>query len=220
MVYGNSSKKLYLNNRLLTNEVKITTATAVKDFAFYGYYSLSKVILSDSVTSLGDSVFSNCNLLTNLTIGKNLKIIGKEAFYNSEIENIYLQDVNQWVQIDGLDCLMKYGSTDKNIYVNNVLLTEANFSSATTISSYAFYGYKKLTEVTFGEQVVLIGAYAFLNCSSLSNAYFENPNGWFTTLDPTEDNTNILTLNDSSKNANNLRYSNYGTSYLKRNQNA
>lgn len=219
MAYGKSSKKLYLNDQLLTNEVNITTATAVKDFAFYGYYSLSKVVLGNSVTSLGNSVFSNCNLLISLTVGKNLKNIGEEAFYNSEIENIYLQDVNHWIQIDGLDYLMKYGSTDKNIYVNNVLLTEVNFSSATTISNYSFYGYKKLTKVTFGEQVTLIGAYSFLNCSSLSNAYFENSIGWFTTSDPTKDNTTVLTLNDSSKNAYNLRYSYYGQYYLKRNQN-
>ncbi len=46
--------------------------------------SINKIVIPDSVTSIGDSAFSNCYHLSDVTIGKNVVDIGDGAFYGCE----------------------------------------------------------------------------------------------------------------------------------------
>lgn len=53
--------------------------TKISDSAFEGV-NLTKVILPDTITEIGDKAFYNCSSLTSVNTPANLKIIGKEAF--------------------------------------------------------------------------------------------------------------------------------------------
>lgn len=48
----------------------------------FAYADIKKIIIPDSVTSIGDYAFDNCVYLTDITLPKNLKEIGFEAFKN------------------------------------------------------------------------------------------------------------------------------------------
>lgn len=55
--------------------------TSVGDFAFYGMTNLAEVVLTDSVTSIGTYAFKNCSSLKEITLPKGLTEIKESAFY-------------------------------------------------------------------------------------------------------------------------------------------
>ncbi len=201
IVYGKSSKNLYINNELLTEAT--ISAPVINDYAFFGYDKLTTVILGDQVTSIGNNAFYYCVSLVNFTIGKGITAIGENWFDNCKLlENIYYSgDINGWVQIDNLINILKYGVSSKNIYINNELLTEANITDTAVIKENVFYNYDKLTSVTIGAKVKLIRKKAFYGCSSLKNASFENNLGWYADYSSSSSSGIKLTLTDLSKNA-------------------
>ncbi len=104
-VYGKSGETYYLigyNGK----EVKITlpgkiegSNYVIRDKAFYGCTSLRSVVLSDSVTSVGNEAFKNCYRLITITISGSVTSIGTDAFSNChslfEVINLSsLTDVN------------------------------------------------------------------------------------------------------------------------------
>ena len=160
--------------------------------------NLKTVILSDNVTSIGSDVFNNCSSLTSITIGNGITSIGDDAFRGCrELKNIYITDLTAWVNISGLGDLMWYGSSTKNFYLNNELITHLiipdgvnsigvsafrNCSGLTSITipdgvtsigNCAFSGCSSLTSVTIGNSVTSIGSSAFEGCSSLKTVFYK-----------------------------------------------
>ena len=138
--------------------------------------SLKTVILTDSVTSIGSSAFYYCSSLTSVTIGNSVTSIGSHAFSGcSRLTKVnYLGTIDEWMQIE----FGNYSSNPlycaKKLYINNVLVTEANITTATKINDYAFHGCSSLTSIVIGDSVTSIGDYAFYNCSSLTSIVIPN----------------------------------------------
>lgn len=58
-----------------------------------------------------------------ITIPNSVTSIGNSAFYNcDELKDIHIKDISAWCNISGLDNLMKYGSSNKRLYINNELI--------------------------------------------------------------------------------------------------
>ena len=55
---------------------------SIGDDAFYGYTSLTSVVIPSSVTCIGGSAFYNCSGLTSIVIPNSVTSIGSSAFYN------------------------------------------------------------------------------------------------------------------------------------------
>ena len=159
-----------VSDLVILSEYDGVKVTSIGAYAFRGCSSLTSITIPDSVTSIGDSAFYDCTSLTNVTIGNSVISIGYGAFsgYTSLSRIYYNGDINGWVQIDGLDYLMRYGS-DKELYINGELLTEAVIDTANEIKSYAFSGCTSLTSVTIGNGVTSISSSAFYNCTSLTS---------------------------------------------------
>ena len=58
---------------------------AIGDNAFYNCYTLTSVIIPDSVATIGDSAFQYCTHMTSVTIGNGVTIIGGNAFQSCHL---------------------------------------------------------------------------------------------------------------------------------------
>ena len=167
------SANLYVNDVLLT-EIEIpSTVTSIPDYAFAYCTNLTSIIIHEGVTSIGWNAFSNCINLASITIPTSMTSISSWAFENcSSITSMFFGSVASWLGIKygNPQALPNYYSTSKvDLYVNNVLLTEAEIpSSVTSIPRKMFNELGNLTSVVIPEGVTTIGEDAFRNCSSLS----------------------------------------------------
>ncbi len=148
----------------------------------------TKVTIGNSVTSIGESAFEGCTLLTSITIPDSVTEIGGFAFYEcSSLTSITIPDsVTEIGRCAFSDCTLlttfygKYASADNRcLIINGVLnsfapadLTEYTIpDSVTSIGDYAFCNCTSLTSVTIPDSVTSIGYQAFYNCRSLTEVY-------------------------------------------------
>ena len=155
----------------------------IGDKVFAGCGSLTSIEFPNSVTTIGNYVFGNYlslngnNLpdviLRHITLGSGLTKVGTDAFGNKIYTSLeegaevhYKGTADSWAKINFASEYANplYGAT---LYINGELLTEANITSATSISSYAFINCTSLTSVKMGSSVQKIGIEAFKGCNNL-----------------------------------------------------
>ena len=171
MNYDSSNKNLYLNNKLVTELVIPEGVTKIGDYAFSYCSGLASITIPNSVTSIGNSAFSYCSGLASITIPNSVTTIGDYAFRDCMgLTNIYITDLTAWCKISGLGNLMFYGSSNKNLYLNNELVTELVIpDGVTSIDNSAFSGCTELTSITIPSSVTSIGNSAFSGCTELTS---------------------------------------------------
>ena len=126
----------------------------INDYVFYNNDKITKVTIPDSVTSIGDMAFYDCNSLTSV-------------YYDG--------DIVSWCNISfGYDAnpvnyakklYIKNSGTNEYELLTNLVIPD----SVTEIKNYAFEGCDSLTSVTIGNSVTSIGSSAFENCDSLTS---------------------------------------------------
>ena len=109
------------------------SVTTIGDFAFYQCDSLTSVTIGDSVTTIEEGAFWDCDSLTSVTIPDSVTTIGEKAFYGC--------------------------SSLASVTIPN---------SVTTIGIDAFWGCDSLESVTIGDSVTTIGVGAFAVCNRLT----------------------------------------------------
>ena len=111
----------------------------------------------DTVTSIGDFAFEDCNHLESITIPDSITSIGTYAFYGcSSLVRVTIPDSVTEIEAD----------TPKD-YSGRASVTTPN--SVTSIGKCAFKDCKRLTSVTIPDSVTEIGESAFAGCSSLNS---------------------------------------------------
>ena len=110
--------------------------TTIGDSTFCNNENIKNVSIADSVTDIGDEAFYNCTDLTNVVIGDGVTTIGYRAFYNCD------------------------GLTDVVIG-----------KGVTVIDDYAFNACSNLKTVTIYNAVETIGEKSF-NCPKLTDVYY------------------------------------------------
>lgn len=118
------------------------------------------------VTNIGEYAFYGCSELTSVTISNRIISVGKSAFYACyKITNIYITDLTSWCKISGIKNLMMYGSENKKMYVNGILITDLSIPNGVTdIEEMAFYNCDGLISIEIPDSVTNIWNYAFANC--------------------------------------------------------
>ena len=74
------AKSLYMNGKEVSELIIPNTIKSINDFAFINCQSLTSVVIEDSVKSVGRGAFSGCKNLTSVVIGDSVKSIGEYAF--------------------------------------------------------------------------------------------------------------------------------------------
>ena len=185
-----------------------TTGYSYVEGSGYGYYgafegckNLEKIVIPNSVTSMGNYAFNGCTNLETVVLSNNLEAIKYCAFYNCE----NLQGITLGAKTTSIGNYA-FGNCGKMTYVklNNELKTIGEFAfnkcyaltnitipaSVETINGGAFYGLKNLKSVTFASESKLTainttgysyvegsgyGYYgAFEDCTSLNSIVFSD----------------------------------------------
>ena len=145
-------------------------------------YSLQKMYLGNSVTTIGTSAFSNCKSLaiisipntasiegavfyncyslTSIIIPDSVTSIGQRAFY-------YCYSLTSIIIPEGVTSI-GYSAFDSCTSLTSIIIPEG----VTSIEKRAFYGCYSLTSIIIPEGVTSIGDNAFYGCYSLVNYIF------------------------------------------------
>ncbi len=140
--------------------------------AYSGSYTIP-----DSVTTIGDSAFCECDSLTSVTIPDSVTTIGSSAFYNcTSLTGVYISDLAAWCSIVFSKSYYSQPFCYANmLYINGVLATDITIpDSITTIGDWAFYNCDSLTSVAIPDSVTSIGEDAFRDCFSLRSVTIPN----------------------------------------------
>ena len=145
---------------------------------------VTSLVIPDSVTSIGRSVFSGCSGLTSVTIPDSVTSIGWNAFYGcSGLTSITIPDSVTEIGEDAFGACDNI--CDVSISGNYALHTVFGFPNesitnvtihlgTTSIASHAFYQLRGLKSVTIPDDVGDIGEGAFQYCFSLKTATIPN----------------------------------------------
>lgn len=110
-------------------------------FGINEHFIIPSSIDGEKVTSIGDRAFYYMpGEITSISIPDSVISIGEDAFGGCyALTSIYISDIAAWCNITGLQNLMRCGSSDKKLYLNNEPITNLVIpDSVTSIGDYAF----------------------------------------------------------------------------------
>lgn len=131
-----------------SNKYKVT---AISNSAFENETNIESVVIPDTVESIGENAFKNCNSLTSINVSEN------NTEYQSIDGNLYSKDGTMLIQY-------AIGKANTNFDVPD---------DVTSIGSYAFLGCSSLESLYIGSNVTSLGSGVFDNCSSLAVIHYE-----------------------------------------------
>ena len=129
-------------------------------------YEIRKATVKYGITSIGDSAFSGCSGMTELTLPNSVTSIGNYAFSDcSGLEKITVDRGNKRYDSWGnCNSIIETGTNTLIVGCKNSVIP----NSVRSIGYGAFYGCSGLTELTLPDSVASIGDGAFICCSDLS----------------------------------------------------
>ena len=130
--------------------------TSIGESAFSSCSGLTNITIPSSVTSIGNYAFAYCSGLTSITIPDSVTSIGSSAFTGSGLTSITIPSSVTSIGNEAF----KGCSGLTSITIPN---------SVTSIGNSAFYECSGLTSVTIGSGVTSIGNQAFFNCTGLTS---------------------------------------------------
>ena len=143
----------------------------------WGEKKISTVIVEEGVTSIGDYAFALQRQLTRVVLPDTLVSIGAEAFWDSNITELELPDSVRTIEPNAFSCCGNLrrvklpagiGGIEFGVFQNCVLLKEITLpDTVKTIGDYTFSGCTNLEKINFPASVKFFGEGAFDNCSNL-----------------------------------------------------
>ena len=145
-----------------TNYTIPNSVTTIGEYAFSDCDSLTNINIPNSVTTIRVHAFAFCKFITNINIPKSVTTIGKLAF-------IYCYSLTS------INIPKSVTTIGKGAFRGCYSLTSINIpNSVTTIGEWAFAECTSLTNINIPKSVTTIGEYAFSYCYSLTNINIPN----------------------------------------------
>lgn len=187
----NSIKSLVVENGI----------TRLVNTMFYNCKELENVSVADSVENIGPSAFEGTkwldeqrkkgsfviindilleanNIHNEVTIPNSVRVIGKSAFFNTDIWKVYIPEgveIIDWNAFTNCSQLTSINIPDSVHTIGSSAFMNCNLWSVQigkgvkTIDSEAFYGNKNLSEITIPDNVETVEDTAFGNCTNLTS---------------------------------------------------
>ena len=152
------------------NETDVTipdSVTSIDDWAFYDCESLTNVKIPDSVTSIGNGAFIDCSSLTSIVVDSNNKVYDSRDNCNAIVEtatNTLLLGCKNTVIPNSVTSIGEFAFAECS---NLTTITIPN--SVKSIGDEAFYKCSSLTSIIIPNSVINIGERAFCLCSNITN---------------------------------------------------
>ncbi len=148
----------------------------INKYAFESNVNITKLVVSDGVTKIGEAAFQNCSSITDVEISSSVKSIAGWAFYGCEkIEKTEISDLENWCNISFYDMYANPVYYAQCLYLSGNLLTELIIpDSVMNVSAYAFYGCKSIQSVVVSNGVLQIGSSAFADCAGIKSIVIED----------------------------------------------
>ncbi len=129
-------------------------------------------VIDQSITSIHndtriiyEEAFSDCSVLTSITIPSSVTSIGRYAFRGcSSLTSITVEEGNTKYYSAG-NCLIETATKKLIAGCKNSIIPD----EVTSIEIYSFYGCSGLTSITIPNSVTSIGGSAFVNCFDLTS---------------------------------------------------
>ena len=139
--------------------IDVSSVTTINASTFYNCSSLAEVDLS-SATSIGSYAFQYCTSLESVTFCSKVTTVNTYAFYNC--------DSLKEVVISATTAVRLYAYSFE--YCTNLESVSVTTTSTVTLNTYAFAYDTSLCDVTLSGTSVTVGAYAFIEAFSNSDA--------------------------------------------------
>lgn len=125
----------------LTKYVIPDSVTSIGNWAFGWYSSLTSVTISDSVTGIGERAFSGCSSLTSITIPYGVTSIGQRVFYDCDrLQDVYCKSVTP-PAIGKLAFFCSESYPARNIYVPTDSVDAYKSAEGWNVYSQCIIGY-------------------------------------------------------------------------------
>ena len=182
------SGELIINNKII--EINYSDDNYPSN-TWLKYAAFTSIIVGDSVTSIGEYAFCNCQNLTSVTIGDSVTKIGTTAFQScdslQEFKGKFASTDHRSLIIDGIiNFLAPAGLTEYTIPDSVTSIKRGVFQSCSSLTSItvpdsvteieesAFRGCEKLKNVIIGNGVTTIHNYTFYDCDWLTSVTIGN----------------------------------------------
>ena len=122
------------------------------------------------VKEICESAFNSCDLIRSIVIPDSITSIGNGAFWDcNNLGSVYITDIAAWCNISFESDSANPLYYADNLYLNNELVTKLIIpDGVTSIADRAFVGCSNLTKIVIPEGVTSIGKYGFYDCESLT----------------------------------------------------
>lgn len=152
--------------------------TKISDYQFQGDGNLRKIVVPDTVTTIGKSAFEGCYRLTGLEGDVEIDVIPGKAFYHcyslTDVNEGFLKSIKDIGSLAFDNCtsletiiLPNCQSISTAAFRSCFSLTNLSIPNCTSIDSSAFQGCSNLTTITL-PNCTSIGVYAFQSCFKLT----------------------------------------------------
>ncbi len=158
--------------------------TEIDEWAFFDS-AVEKVVLPDSVKTIGYGAFSTCNYLKEIDLGTGLESIGTSAF--SDCYSLTAVELPESLTHLGNAAFFGCTSLGSIVIPSGVTtvqnatfnecrsLSEVVMGNVEFINDFAFFACTSLEHVSLPESLLMIGESAFSGCEKLASVSFGNP---------------------------------------------
>lgn len=140
--------------------------------------NMKALVIKDGVSKISKNSFWDCENLTEVTIGNDLKYIGDFAFDGcNSVNRVNVSNIDVWLSIEFENASSSPLHNGGALYINGNEITDLILHDGITkIGDYAFYGWYRLYSVTIPYSVTEISDNAF---REIRNIYVDENNKFY-----------------------------------------